>query len=93
MLLSTAVRTTFTWYQRFQVNCGGKIKFDEYNVTDTMMPVSSRILHLPVFGEFEYAVFSPQGDAIVWKFHRVNEEFWVSDKDGGHMNTNMFLDL
>jgi hypothetical protein len=64
----------------------GDIQFDEYDfLVDTTMPVSTHTLHLPAFGEFVYAVLSPQGDAIVWKFQRAEDEFWISDKGGGHM--------
>ncbi|MCW3099194.1 MAG: hypothetical protein JWL77_4812 [Chthonomonadaceae bacterium] len=63
----------------------GEIQFDEYNIINTTMPVATYTLHLPAFGKFEYVVFSPQGDAIIWKFHLVDDEFRISDKDAGHM--------
>jgi len=61
------------------------VQFAEYNLTDTTMPVLTHTVHLPPLWDFEYAVISPQGDAIVWKFNQVEDEFWVSDQYGGNL--------
>jgi len=61
----------------------GEIQFDEYNIADTTMPMSTYTLHLPAFGEFVYAVLSPQRDAIVWSFTRGTECFGSAIKTAG----------